>query len=181
VTLTVTDSDQGFAERLLAADRETMLAMLAAATPDEAIAAVRALGLRELYELPREIVESWLPDAKTPGSARYIRAQRLTTEPWATAEDIKDRIKQMWRVPDIARAANVRADSASRWRNPDRPGGNIVEEDFDPGGQPRWDPSRALASLKQGRKITDDLYPHNRKRGGGIPPGRPPRPRQPKP
>ena len=159
--------------------------LLRSAAPDEALAAVRFLDLQELYDLPRDIVEGWEGDAKTPGTARHIRQQRLTTE-WNT--------KAIWRNKNIARAANVRPDCVGGWRAaynnsdpdwtkclpaPDDAVGEIKRpgEKKHPGGVPLWYPSTALYWLHASKRITDDLYPHARQRGGRIPPGRTPRQR----
>lgn len=192
MTLTVAEPE-GYVARLRAASRDDMLAMLARASETEALAAVHALSLRELYELPREIVQAWTGHVRTPGTARFVRAERLTTESWANGN-----ISAMWRITDIARAANVRSDSVGRWRTNTNNGvrnwmsclpvhtasiGEVKEPgerkgQKGGGGTPFWEPSTVLNWLKAARKIDDDCYPHNRARGGGIPPGRPPSPRE---
>lgn len=200
MTLTVTppaeDHDaSAYAERLRAATRDELTAMLCAASESEALTAVNTLGLRELYELPREIVEAWPGDPNTPGTPRFDRARRLTTERWVP-EGVQS---GMWRINDIARAVNVQAGSVSRWRtNMNNGVGDVkrclprhtdsigeVKEPGDRrgekggGGIPLFEPSVILEWLKWAGKVTDDLYPHNRKRGGGIPTGRPPAQRRP--
>jgi hypothetical protein len=199
VTLTVTDPTEDleqFASRLRAACHTELLDMLRTATPEQALLAVQRLSPRELYELPREIVQSWEGDANTPGTARYVRAEKLTND-WRGSD-----AGTMWRMRDVADAAGVRPDSAGRWRGnfikqvPDKSRclprhddgiGDVKDAGDDPSskggdGIPLWHPSTVLAWLKWSRKIDDDCYRHIRPsgRGGGSPTGRPPKQRDPK-
>ena len=184
MTIAVAPSDE-YLTRLREADCEERFALLRDATPDEALAAVQDMGLRELYELPREIVEGWEGDPKVAGTARYVRVRRLLN--W--------RDKPTWQKKQIAKAANVRTDGVGRWRTnyhnrdplftnrlprQDDAVGEIKEPGDDrhhtknPGGMPLWYPATILAWLLASKRITDDLYPHPTKRGGRKPPGRPP-------
>jgi hypothetical protein len=195
--MTVTDAAESFAEKLRTAERDDMLRMLENATETEALIAVRTLGLRELFRLPREIVEKWHGTADTPGTARFVRTERLTTERWVPADAPKNESAGRWRIQDIAEAANVAPSSVSRWRTnfnngdpdwkkclPTHEGaiGDVKQPGERKGqkggfGIPLFEPSLILDWLKRSRKVTSDLYPHARSRGGGIPPGRPPRQR----
>lgn len=199
MTLTLADTDAtDYVRMLRAASPERLLDMLLGATNTQARIAVEILGLRELFRLPREIVEGWYGDADTAGTARYLRSERLTTELWVPDPVAFEDMSRLWRIGDIAAAANVRRDSVSRWRGDFISGngtwkqqlprhthgmGDVKEQGERIGekggdGIPMWQPNVVLDWLKRSRKVTSDLYPHNRKRGGGIPDGRPPKQRE---
>lgn len=201
MTLAVSNTDGGvnrpadeFLARLEAAAADEFLALLRDATPEEAIAAARNLDLPKLYTLPREIVEAWEGGPLEDGTARNIRRERLLS--WNEASAAERAVLHggstgaIWRISDIAKAANVKPNAVSRWRtnfnngDPDwtkclpefddsfgevkKPG-----EDKHPGGVPLWTPSTVLKWLDATKRIGDDLYPHPRERGGRVPPGRP--------
>lgn len=180
--------DDEFFARLYQAEHENhdeYLQMLRTATPNQARAVVQHLDLRALYELPRDVVENWEGSPLTPGTARASRTERLIGWHWSNSGNtltLDEITRNMWRLDDIAQAANVRYPSVSRWRYNGRrkdPDWTkcLPEENDSVGGTPLWNPGTVLEWLHRTERITDDLYPHARERGGRIPPGRPPKQR----
>lgn len=154
---------------------------LRTAPAETIIAAVQAMPLRELYELPQDLVEGWPGRPDEPGSARQLRVHRLTTE-WTARSPCWAGMDDFWRIGDAARAAGVRDDAVGGWRTnyhnglgdydqcfppPDDALGRIKKpgEKRHPGGIPLWFPSTVLAWYLGTHRVTDDLYPKSG-RGG---------------